>query len=254
MKKIKRNKFKINSKSLSLTKINPYFENKENFLPYKYKDPSFKTQFNGLLLQKDFHLLNLMNNRLKKVTSYKDIYKRQLPQIQSSEISKKKDIVFNSAEYERKQIINEYAKYVFSKLKKDFFNFNPYTSRNGLINYRKNISKGFRTDRNKNYNPNKFIMDFQRQIHQNNYRNWEKIKEEYEQRELSDPNKVDKFYDKERVWEILNENKKKFLKSINRGYYSNDKYQSEKKFVTLPANKSVRFFEIKNKKGKDLIH
>ena len=50
MKKYDKNKFRIKSKSLSLSKINPYYDNKENYLPYKYKDPSFKTQYNGPLM------------------------------------------------------------------------------------------------------------------------------------------------------------------------------------------------------------
>lgn len=53
MKKVGGNNIiKVNSKSLSLSKINPYYQNKDHYLPYKYKDPSFKTKYNGLLLKR----------------------------------------------------------------------------------------------------------------------------------------------------------------------------------------------------------
>jgi hypothetical protein len=96
MKKFGGNMFKINSKSLSLTKINPYYQRKDNYLPYKYKDPSFKTKYNGLLMQKDFYLFNLMKNHLKKTISYKNNNQKNLPLIESHpiEVSKKKRISF----------------------------------------------------------------------------------------------------------------------------------------------------------------
>ena len=206
MKKPEKNKFKIKSKSLSLTKINPYYNNKENYLPYKYKDPSFKTQYDGPLMQKDYYIVNLMNNRLKKVNSYKKI-NNDLPLVRSSpiEISKKTDLVFNSAEYEKQQIIKEYAKYAFLQLKRHFFCFNPVASKNDLINYRKAKFKGKPLLKEKiRYNPKLFVMNFQNTIKQNNYRNWEKIKEEYEQKEKNDPQKYDKYYDPNKIWEILN--------------------------------------------------
>ena len=58
--------FKENLKSISLHKINPYYENKSHYLPYKYIDPSFKTKYNGPLIQKDLYILNLINNRINK--------------------------------------------------------------------------------------------------------------------------------------------------------------------------------------------
>ena len=209
MKKPEKNKFKINSKSLSLTKINPYFNNKENYLPYKYKDPSFKTEYNGPLMQKDYYIVNLMNNRLKKINSYKKINKDNLPFIQSSpiEVSKKTDLVFNSAEYEKQKIIKEYAKYAFLQLKRYFFCFNPISSKNDLINYRRAKFKGKPLYKEKiRYNPKLFMDNFQNKMNQNNYKNWERIKEEYELKEVNEPQKIDKFYDENKIWKILNIN------------------------------------------------
>ena len=258
MKKIAKYNFKINSKSSSLSKINPYYESKDHYLPYKYKDPSFKTQYNGLLLQKDYLILNLMKNRLKKVTSYKVLSKRDLPSIYNSpiEISKKTDLVFNSAELEKKKFKNEYAKFIFSKIENKFFNFNPVLSRNDMINYRKNKYKGSNTYRQSmKYNPKTFIEEFRRQINQKNYQNWEKIKQEYEQRELSEPKRVDKYYDKNKVWEILNENKKNYIQSINTEYSDEDLINNIKdKSLRLSRNqRNISTNKNKNKKiNKDI--
>ena len=180
MRAFDKNKFKIKSKSLSLSKINPYYENKEHYLPYKYKDPSFKTKYNGPLMQKDYYILNLMNNRLKKAVSHKTINKEELPLIQSTpiEIFKKSDLVFNSSEIERQKFKKEYTKYAFIRLKKNFFNFNPISSRNDLIKYRKNKFRGIPNYKEQiKFNPKTFLMNFQKQINRNNYQNWEKIKE-----------------------------------------------------------------------------
>ena len=225
MKKIDKNKFAINSKSFSLSKINPYYENKEHYLPYRYKDPSFKTKYNGLLMQKDYYIINLMDKRLKKLPAYKRENKKDLPLIQSNpiEVSKKKDIIFNSTEFEKSKSIKEYSRYIINNLKRDFFKFNPYTTRSEMINYRNNNIKNNSTyNQNIKNNPKIFLMSFQKKIHENNYKNWDKIKEEYERKELNEPNKFDKYYDKDKIWEILNENKKRFIKSLNSNYSYED--------------------------------
>ena len=260
MKKFDKNKFKIKPKSLSLSKINPYYDNKENYLPYKYKDPSFKTQYNGPLMQKDLYILNLMNNRLKKVVSYKNIEKDELPIIQSTpiEISKKTDIVFNSAELEKQQLIKEYTKFAFTKLKNSFFTFNPVSSKEDLIQYRKNKFRGIPIYKEKlRYNPKTFMLNFQKQIIQNNYQNWERIKEEYEKKELIKPIKKDKYYDENKIWEVLNINKKNA--KINR-YNNNtegDKYyqddDQEKEVFPLSENKRICIFKSENKNGKKIF-
>ena len=256
MKKIANYNFKINSKSSSLSKINPYYENKDHYLPYK--DPSFKTQYNGLLLQKDYLLLNLMKTRLKKVVSYKKMNKKDLPTIYNSpiEISKKTDLVFNSAEFEKKKFVNQYARFIFSKIENKFFNFNPVLSRNDMINYRKNKYKGYNTYRQPmKHNPKTFIADFRRQIHQKNYQNWEKIKQEYEQRELSEPKRVDKYYDNNKVWEILNEKKKNYIQSINTDYSDEDLINNIKdKSLPLSSKKRINVVSNKNKKiNRDIV-
>ena len=251
MKKVEgNNMFKINSKSLSLTKINPYYQSKDHYLPYKYKDPSFKTKYNGFLMQKDFYLFNLMKNHLKKRVSYKNNNQKNLPLIESHpiEVSKKTELVFNSEDFKKKQIINEYRKYAFSKLKKEFFNFNPVTSKSDMVNYRRAKFKNIPTYRqNVRYNPKMFILNFKKQINQ---KNWERIKQEYELKELQNGNKDDIFYDKDKIWEIINDNKKKFLNSINTEYSDNEQKKeneiSKGKSMTLSPIKRMHIFKKKN--------
>ena len=252
MKKFDKNKFRIKSKSLSLSKINPYYDNKENYLPYKYKDPSFKTQYNGPLMQKDLYLLNLMNNRLKKVSSYKSIEKDELPLIQSTpiEISKKTDIVFNSAELEKQQLIKEYTKFAFIKLTNNFFNFNPVSSKSDLIKYRKNKFKGIPIYKERlKYNPKTFMVNFQKQINQNNYQNWEKIKEKYEKKELINPIKNDKYYDENKIWEILNINRR----NIKNKSYKNFTEGNKQTDLILTENKRICIFKSEDKDGKKIF-
>ena len=252
MKKSGENIFKISPKSLSLSKINPYYQNKEHYLPYKYKDISFKTKYNGLLLQKDFYLFNLMKSHLKKKISYKIINKEDLPLIESHpiEVSKKTELVLNSEDFKKKQIINEYRKYAFSKLKKEFFSFNPVASKSDMMNYRRAKFKNIPTYRqNVRYNPKMFILNFDKQINQKNFKNWERIKQEYELKELQNGNKEDIFYDKDKIWEIINENKKKFLNSINTEYSDTEqKKENEQikgKSMTLSPIKRMHVFKIK---------
>ena len=262
MNKFDKNKFKIKPKSLSLSKINPYYDNKENYLPYKYKDPSFKTQYNGPLMQKDLYILNLMNNRLKKVLSYKSLERDELPLIQSTpiEVSKKTDIVFNSVEFEKQQLIKEYTKFAFIKLKNSFFNFDPVSSKNDLIQYRKNKNK-FRAipihkERLK-YNPKTFMINFQKQIIQNNCQNWEKIKEEYEKKELNELLKKDKYYDENKIWEVLNIKKKNVKNEGHKHITEGDKYnkddEQEKVSLPLSENKRICIFKSENKNGKKIF-
>ena len=257
-----KNKFKIKNKSISLTKLNTYYDNKENYLPYKYKDASFKTQYNGHLMQKDYYIMNLMNNRLKKFSYNKSTNNNELPLIQSSpiEISKKTDIVFNSSEFEKQQLIKEYTKYAFTKLKKEFFNFNPVTSKNAMIRYRKNLFKGIPGGVEKvRYNPKLFLRNFQKQINQNNYKNWEKIKEEYEKKELNDPDRKDKFYDANKIYEVLRLSKGNTddnnLTDRNKSIKENEGIKDTEKFNDhIPDEyKRILIFKSENKHGKKIF-
>ena len=125
-----------------------------------------------------------------------------------------------------------------------------------MINYRKNKFKGYATHRQPmKYKPKTFISEFRRQINQKNYQNWEKIKQEYEQRELSEPKRVDKYHDNNKIWEILNENKKNYLQSINTDYSDEDLINNIKdKSLHLSSNKRVNIINNKNKKvNKDIV-
>ncbi len=172
MKKFNNNKFEINSKSCSLTKLNPYYQDKTHYLPYRYNDPSFKVKYNGPLMQKDLYLLNLMNKHFN-ISSDKFSFKNKadLPLIKSNpiELSSKKDIVFNSTEYYNNQREDKSIDYAFSKLKRKFFYINPVLLKKELINYRKCKFKGIPLYQEKlKYNPKNFLLDFQKQVIENN--------------------------------------------------------------------------------------
>ena len=193
-----------------------------------------------------------MNNRLKKVSSYKSIEKDELPLIQSTpiEISKKTDIVFNSAELEKQQLIKEYTKFAFTKLTNNFFNFNPVSSKSDLIKYRKNKFKGIPIYKERlKYNPKTFMVNFQKQINQNNYQNWEKIKEKNEKKELINPIKNDKYYDENKIWEILNINRR----NVKNKSYKNFTEGNKQTDLILTENKRICIFKSEDKDGKKIF-
>ena len=99
------------------------------------------------------------------------------------------------------------------------------------------------------------MMNFQRQINQNNYQNWEKIKEEYEKRELDNPIKNDKYYDENKIWEVLNINKKNIRNNfteVNQNNYENGKTKEEENMPSS-ENKRICIFKSENKNGKKIF-
>ena len=246
MKKFIKNKFEVNAKSFSLTKLNPYYEDKAHYLPYRYKDPSFQKNYNGPLMQKDLYLLNLINNRFN-VSSDKYSFKtkKNLPLINTNpiEISSKKDIVFNSTEYYKNQKPDKYINYSFDKLKKKFFYINPVFLKKQLIEYRKCKYKGIPTYQGKLKNdPRTFLIKFQKQLNENNYLNWEKIKKMHMENEAKKGNKIDKFHDKNKIYEILGIKNPNALetKKHNHSLHSSLKYKTMKS----PLSKSkIKLFK-----------
>ena len=207
MKKFNNNKFEINSKSCSLTKLNPYYQDKTHYLPYRYNDPSFKVKYNGPLMQKDLYLLNLMNNHFN-ISSDKFSFKNKadLPLIKSNpiELSSKKDIVFNSTEYYNNQREDKSIDYAFSKLKRKFFYINPVLLKKELINYRKCKFKGIPLYQEQlKYNPKNFLLDFQQQVIENNCSNWDKLKKKRLEIESRREYIDNKYHDNEKIYEVL---------------------------------------------------
>jgi hypothetical protein len=206
MKKYKKEKFFKTSKSVSLTKMNPYLSDDQNHLPYIYNEPLFKTKYNGLIMQKDYYLMNMMYNRIKD-------RKNKLPKriittnnLDNLDIYKKTHLVFNSVEDEKKKFRKDYMRYIFERTKKKFFSFNPITS-NGNNTKVKIIKKN---------DPNRLVSNFRRQIKQNNYKNWEEIKSEYIN---NGANKYDYIYDERNILEIL-----KLMKDNEKKRNSVDKF------------------------------
>ena len=239
MKTFNKNKFGINPKSFSLTKINPYYEDKTHYLPYRYSDPSFKDKYNGPLMQKDLYLLNLMNNHFNSSSDKYNFKSRpNLPLLQSNplEISSKKDIVFNSTEYYKNQREDKSTNYSFSKLKRKFFYINPVLLKKQLINYRNCKFKGIPLYQDKmKSSPKQFMINFQKKVNENNFLNWEKIAKKYKENEIKRGNIDDKFHDNDKIYEVLglkNPNPKRSHTESNRLFFRHKTIK-----MTLTKNK-----------------
>ncbi len=177
----RKNKFNVNSKSLSLTKVNPYFGNKEHYLPYKYSDPSFKSTYHGPLLQKDFFLINMMSNRLKKNFSFINGKQRNSNSTNlGSVIAKDSVLSFNFPKSPKEKIDGNFTEYAFSLLKEKYFRFNPRTNREKMFQYRnKKSTFGKYYIQNQEKEIDNYLNNYNNEINKRNYQNWEKIKEEY---------------------------------------------------------------------------
>ncbi len=188
-----RNKFKENKKSISLHKINPYYENKSHYLPYKYTDPSFKTKYKGLLIKKDLLILNLINNRINKkklLLNNKDKLKNktQIHNKLSPNIAITRELVLNTAELEKKKAKQDYYQYMTSLIKNKFFDFNPIKSKNKLIQYREYMKKNIPIYKGKErkINSHFYLNSFKQKLREQNYNSWKKLQSEYLQRENYD--------------------------------------------------------------------
>ena len=187
-----KNKFIENKKSISLHKINPYYENKSHYLPYKYIDPSFKLKYKGPLMQKDLYILNLFNKRINKknilINDNKIKNKTQLLSKLTPNIAITSELVLNNAEIEKKKVKEDYSNYMTSILKKKFFSFNPIKSKNKLIEYRKYINKNIPTYKGKprKLKSNYYFNIFKQKMREQAYKSWNNLNEKYIQRENSE--------------------------------------------------------------------
>ena len=204
----KKNKFYSTAKSVNLSKINPYYENKDHYLPYRYTDPSFKTKYKGPLMQKDLYILNLMNNHLcknfnKTVKNFsrKSQPKTQSSSILSSNVANLKELVFNSEELRKKQIMDDYSKYISSILKSNFFSFNPIAAKDQLIKYRDYLYNNVPTYKGKPRKIHKYYLkEFNEDMRNRNYKNWQNVKEEYKKKGFVE----DKYYNQNGMKDVKN--------------------------------------------------
>ena len=185
------NKFKVNIKSISLTKINPYYENKSHFLPYKYTDPSYKKKYKGPLMKKDLYLLNFINNRINKrkflLNNNEEKEKSAISNNLFSNIAVNKELTFNSNEIEKKKAKADYSNYMTSLIKQKFFDFNPIKSREKYIKIREYMNKDIPQYKitSKRINNTYYFNLYKQQIREQTYKNWKKIKKEYLKRDLT---------------------------------------------------------------------
>lgn len=190
-----RNKFKIlNKKSMSLTKVNPYYNNKNHYLPYKYSDPIFCSTFQGPLMQKDYYILNLMNNRLNKNKNKNQNQNRlnhfsvtNSPQRNlGSVITKESVLSLNSNEFHKQSYIENYKNYALSLLKDKYYRFNPLilkeNSSSTSIKRKKN-NQNFYTCQNSKKSMSYFLEKCMEDINHNNNNNFYNINNIYKKRE-----------------------------------------------------------------------
>lgn len=169
-----KNKFLVSQKSYSLTKINPYFNNPSNYLPFRYKDPSFKLKYKGLLMQKDLYILNLMKNNLNTnslrtsdISNRRDFYKIE----QQIEVANKKEL-FLPKENTKKKLYESYSDYIKSLIKTKFF----------LLNNNENNLKTINSDNNAKKYIN-FKTSFRKEVNQKKLEKWDNIKKRYKEKE-----------------------------------------------------------------------
>ena len=253
MKKFYKNKFEANPKSFSLTKINPYYEDKTHYLPYRYSDPSFKKEYKGPIMQKDLYLLNLMNNHFNSSSNqftFKNKQNLQLLNTNPIELSSKKDIVFNSTEYYNNQREDISTNHAFSKLKRKFFYFNPVILKEQMINYRKCKFKGIPLYQDKlKYNPKTFLINFQKKVNENNFLNWEKLKKNHDEVVKKKGNIDTKFHDNEKIYEVLGLKKPRAVKAKHTSFrrHQSIKIQiSQNKLRMLQEGNTYRPIQRKN--------
>jgi len=218
----KKNKFKENPKSISLRKINPYYENKAHYLPYKYTDPSFKSKYKGPLMQKDLYMLNLMNNRINNKRHLSNYNKSenvsQVCQKLTPNVAITTEIIFNSAELEKKNAMEDYYNYINNLLKKRYFNFNPVKNKEQFIKYREYLYKDIPTYKGKPRRINNhYLKLFEKEMREQAYKNWKQIENEYRRKEYSEDKflRTDYSDNKNNIFKIRN----RFINNKKKKYY-----------------------------------
>jgi len=223
----KKNKFKENPRSISLTKVNPYYENKAHYLPYKYTDPSFKSKYKGPLMQKDLYMLNLMNNRInnkRHLSNYNNKYesKSQVCQKLTPNVAITTEIIFNSAELEKKSAMEDYYNYINNLLKKRHFKFNPVKNKDEFIKYREYLYKDIPTYKGKPRRINNhYLKLFEKEMREQAYKNWKQIENEYKRKEYSEDKFIKTDYSDNHKYNI---------------FHIKNRFNNKKKKIYIKAN------------------
>ena len=128
---------KLNSRSVSLTKLNPYFNKIGYNLPYNYEDPTFRKKCKGLFLKKDIYLQELIQKKLSNLPQVKMKKKKRHYFIDSNNTAYPKEIILNTVFPLKKRRNNNIANKFFEMEERKLFDSNPYIIKYGSFSFGK---------------------------------------------------------------------------------------------------------------------
>lgn len=131
---------KLKSRAVSLTRLNPYFNKVGYHLPYKYADPTFRKDCQGLFLKKDVELQKLIHKNFGHFPNIKIKKIKKHYFIDSNNSAYPKEIILNTVFpiYRTKgNLVNKFME----MQEKNLFNFNPYITKYGSFSFGKNKKK-----------------------------------------------------------------------------------------------------------------
>jgi hypothetical protein len=130
---------KLNSRSVSLTKLNPYYNKIGYHLPYNYEDPTFRKTCKGLFLKKDIYLQELIQKKLSNLPQVKMKRPKKHYYIDSNNTAYPKEIILNTVFPLKKRRNNNIANKFFEMEERKLFESNPYIIKYGSFSFGKDI-------------------------------------------------------------------------------------------------------------------
>jgi hypothetical protein len=132
---------KLKARSVSLTKLNPYYNKIGYHLPYNYEDPTFRKTCKGLFLKKDIYLQELIQKKLSNLPQVKMKRPKKHYYIDSNNTAYPKEIILNTVFPLKKRRNNNIANKFFEMEERKLFESNPYIIKYGSFSFGKDISK-----------------------------------------------------------------------------------------------------------------
>ncbi len=130
---------KLKARSVSLTKLNPYYNKIGYHLPYNYEDPTFRKTCKGLFLKKDIYLQELIQKKLSNLPQVKMKRPKKHYYIDSNNTAYPKEIILNTVFPLKKRRNNNIANKFFEMEERKLFESNPYIIKYGSFSFGKDI-------------------------------------------------------------------------------------------------------------------
>ena len=128
---------KLKARSVSLTKLNPYYNKIGYHLPYNYEDPTFRKKCKGLFLKKDIYLQELIQKKLSNLPQVKMKRPKKHYYIDSNNTAYPKEIILNTVFPLKKRRNNNIANKFFEMEERKLFESNPYIIKYGSFSFGK---------------------------------------------------------------------------------------------------------------------